>query len=314
MMEFNQTCSDCHTAVADCFCFCTNHPVLCPTCRTLHETKGNFHFPLPLSLLEWASNADQQQCTDWLRKIRNCHEKLRADLEAVEQCKQEVLAVYDAAGVKLAQGKSDIVKSLDDLKKSLAAKVMTAIRETTSQPFQPSPSYLNNLIYDHCCKGSLEPITVFRYHVVFAEEYLQDCMEISFSSIPGLSFRDRRAATLRQELEKFRTLLKEADEREQLLNSKYEGLQDEYKLLKLGLNQRPPTSSGIHSPRGTLLLKPLPPKFRPASPPNPIQDDGKLEKAPDQAKFQRPPTALTQNLSEDILRIRLPALPLKSNH
>jgi hypothetical protein len=144
-------------------------------------------------------------------------------------------------------------------------------------------------------------------------------MDISFESIPELSFRDRSATTLREKLEEFRTLLKKADEREQLLNSKYEQIQEDNKRLKLELSnlssdRRPPTSHNIRSPRGTPLLEPLPAKFKPVCPPKPIQEAGKLGDFPGQAKFQRPATVLAQSLSDNSLRIRLPPFPGKANH
>lgn len=217
LMASTKKCSKCLTKRAESMCICAYRPILCSACRADHEVEPDFHFPLSLEFLEQVTEANHQQYKEMLLSMTNCHKKLRADLQLIDQCRGKIETVYGSACEKLTQGKIDLLKVLDTLKKSLTSKVEAAIKETAAHPFRAPSSPLASLIQTHTYEKNSESLSVFHYQVSIDEKYLQDCLKISYESpLPELSYlhRSTPGATLQSELQMLKDRIMEVANRE----------------------------------------------------------------------------------------------------
>ena len=212
-MEGNRLCSLCSTEPAAQFCICSNFPLLCAVCRPTHEGKSGFHFTLPLQALAHITPQNQQQYRLWLVSVANSQEKLKENLPRIDQCREEIEALYAYIRGEIEKTRLQFLHTLEDLKTALSAKIEEAIVETSTNAYlgsyQPS-STLATLIWTHSCENSSEPLPVFSYQIKTEVEALQDCLGVSLRiDVPELQHFGRESGDLAAEREQLKKLTEE---------------------------------------------------------------------------------------------------------
>lgn len=186
------TCSLCRLEPAESFCVCSSLPTFCPPCRALHEAKPGFHFALPLEGRAYVTRENQSQYMAWLLCLANSQAKLSENMQLMDQCREDVEAVFGHIQAEMDRVKVQVVQTLEEMKSALGYHIAQAINETSVcaylGSYQPS-SYLASMIWTHSCQQSSEPIYAFAYQLEPNVKAIEECLGLSFRTfVPDLQY------------------------------------------------------------------------------------------------------------------------------
>jgi len=274
-MEGNRVCSLCHREVAVQFCICSNLPLYCSGCKRIHQAKPDFHFALPLKALDYVTPKLQQQFKVHLLSLVNSHEKLRENLQVLEQFRGAIEATYENFHRDLDKAKANLLYRLEGWKTALSQNIEAAIQENDANAYrhdyQPS-SYLAGLVWTHACQFSSDPIPVLAYEVRIAEERLKDPVDISFYlAIEGFGPYESGGRRLMREIETTSGKATEWERREEEQKSRIGKLETDLRkateTAKVGKNTLETNEfSQLFRPENSQFHDRIPPPPRPGLP------------------------------------------------
>lgn len=213
-MEGNLVCSLCNSQPLHQFCICSDFPLFCNNCISIHAAKSGFHFGLPLAAREYVTIANRGQYETWFRNLADSQQKLRENIGLMDSCKREI----EASDARFTHIKAKFAQSLEELKAALSLKIEEAVQETSSNAYldyQPR-TYLGNLIWTRSYQHDSEPISVFFYQIHVSD------VEISFkTTVPELihmNFNSERV-DLGKEIADLQVKLAEGKAREDILKA-----------------------------------------------------------------------------------------------
>ena len=188
-MAENMSCSVCKEHRAEVFCVCSDLPLLCGSCRSVHEAKPDFHFSISTSAYGFVNRGNQVECKVWLIRLKNSQEKLRENLKALDQCRADIEAQALNIQRELVEMTTQALQTLELLKQVLGSEIEQAVLETTAnacrRDYQPQ-TYLAGLIWTDSNFPRPDPLQVFGYTLQTGVT-VKDCLGVSFrTSVPHL--------------------------------------------------------------------------------------------------------------------------------
>ena len=163
--------SDIEVAVQ--FSICSNLPLYCSGCNGIHQAKPDFHFALPIEALANVTPKLQQQFKVHLLSLVNSHEKLRENLQVLEEFRGAIEATYEDFHRELDQAKVNLLYRLEEWKTALSQNIEAAIQESNENAcrddYRPG-SDLANLAWTHSKQNSSNSIDVFKYDIRSVDE------------------------------------------------------------------------------------------------------------------------------------------------
>ena len=226
------------------FCICSKLPLLCTGCRSVHDTKPDFHFPLPVHAYGPVNSHNQLEMKLWLIRLKSSQEKLRQNMQSFDQCRADIQSTSLNMQRELVAMTELTMQTLEGLRAMLGAEIEQAVQETSENAYrsdyQPQ-TYLAGLIWQDCHYPSAEPLPVFTY-AVQTETSVKDCLGVSFhTSVPHLSgfncLSNPGNEELQTKLREAELLLQDAKSREYSLMQRQEDLQTQLNQAQLLLEE-----------------------------------------------------------------------------
>ena len=169
-MEDRKLCSLCSSEPAFQVCICSDLPLFCPNCKETHQSSADFHFPLPLQALTYITSENQAKFKTRFQNLANSSEKLKGNMQVLEQFSLEIETAYEEMYREIDQRKAGWLFLVDELKATLAAQIKLAEQEVYEKAYQadykPS-SYMANLLWT---VDSSDQIPLFSYYIRCIEE------------------------------------------------------------------------------------------------------------------------------------------------
>ena len=230
-MEGNSTCPNCCRNPVEWFCICADLPSFCSECRPLHESKVDFHFPLPVTAWGYVTPGNQQAFRVWLMGLKNSQEKLNVDLGKFKRCKEDLEAVFRNAHMELDNMGNKLIGTIEAMESAVQSHVEAVVRETTANAYrsdyQPT-SCLAAEVWKHSCSQSSDPIHVFDWQLQPDLQVLEHCIGLNlYSCLPELAGYSYRSGGLNARLAELETQLEEEKKKMAQLEADVQRLENE---------------------------------------------------------------------------------------